>query len=169
MSGPATWLLDNADLLRGRTTVLDVAAGRGRHALLLAAAGFDVHAIDADTDKMSELADTAARLSLPIKADVIELETGDVDLGSERYDVILVVNYLHRPLFPALRRALAPGGLLLYQTFTVHQIGRPGPRRRIFLLEPGELSTLVAPLQVVRSREGEYDGGMIAAVAAIKE
>jgi rhodanese-related sulfurtransferase len=166
LSGPSSWLVENQDVLRGRSTALDVAAGRGRHALVLAAAGMHVRAIDVDAARMAELSDTAARLDLPVDVTVKNLEEGDVDLGAGLYDLIVVMNYLHRPLFPALVRAIAPGGLLLYETFTVRQIARGRPTNRAFLLEPGELSSLVGPLVVLRARGGDYDGHMISAVVA---
>jgi hypothetical protein len=64
--------------------------------------------------------------------------------------------------------ALAPGGVLLYETFTAAQALRGRPRNPDFLLQPGELRTLVAPLRVIREREGEFDGKCIASVAAIR-
>jgi SAM-dependent methyltransferase len=167
--GPSPWLLENADLLRGRTRALDVAAGRGRHALLLASAGIRVEAVDVDAAKMTELAETAERLGLSVATAVRDLEAEGTDLGTACYDLIVVVNYLHRPLFPALIRALAEGGLLLYETYTVDQMGRGGPTTRAFLLERGELPFLVAPLHILRAREGEHDGRAVSAVAAVRE
>ena len=82
------------------------------------------------------------------------------------YDVIVVVHYLHRPLFPALIEALTPGGLLVYETFTRAQAARGKPTNPDFLLEPGELLDLVRPLEVLASREGDYDGRMVASVIA---
>jgi hypothetical protein len=82
--------------------------------------------------------------------------------------LILVTRYLHRPLVPALANALKPGGLLLYETFTLAQAQNGHPTNPDFLLVPGELSRLVAPLRVVRQREGEADGAQLAAVAARK-
>jgi rhodanese-related sulfurtransferase len=174
--GPAGWLLDNADLLapprtaRGRggerRRALDVACGRGRHALLLAGAGFAVSAVDRDAAAIAALAETARRLELDVEAEVRDLETGDVDLGDGGYDVVLVANYLHRPLMPALVRAVAPEGLLIYETFTEGQAERGHPRNPDFLLRPGELPHLVAPLTVVRQREGEVDGKLVASVVA---
>ncbi|HKQ97941.1 MAG TPA: hypothetical protein VJV75_08705, partial [Candidatus Polarisedimenticolia bacterium] len=112
---------------------------------------------------------TAAALGMNLEATRVDLEAGSADLGEGRYDLILVVRYLHRPLFPALRRALAPGGVLLYETYTREQAARGKPTSPAHLLEPGELKRLVAPLRVVRDREGEFDGGMVAGVAARRD
>ena len=165
---PSSWLLENLDLLPRAARTLDVACGRGRHALLLAAAGFSVEAVDRDAGLIDSLRATAERLQLPLRAEVRDLETGTADLGTEAYDLVLVFHYLHRPLFPALVRALVPSGLLLYETFTVEQARRGKPKNPDFLLEPGELRQRVAPLVVLREREGEFEGRMVAAVAARK-
>ena len=76
------------------------------------------------------------------------------------------MHYLHRSLFPALIGALAPRGVLVYETFTRAQAARGKPTNPAFLLEPGELLELVRPLDVLVSREGDYDGRMIASVIA---
>ncbi|MFN2447059.1 MAG: rhodanese-like domain-containing protein [Vicinamibacterales bacterium] len=168
IAGPAGWLLENAHLLPRRGEILDLACGRGRHALTLAAAGFRVCAIDRDESAVASLSRVAARLELPIDARVVDLETGTIDLGNASYEAILVFNYLHRPLMPAIVRALVPGGALIYETFTIGQAERGHPRNPAFLLKPGELPTLIAPLTVERSREGEVDGKLVASVVARK-
>ena len=82
--------------------------------------------------------------------------------------MLVVVHYLHRPLFPALLAALAPGGVLVYETFTVAQAARGRPTNPAFLLEPGELPRLVAPLEVLAAREGDFEGRMVSSVVAVK-
>ena len=100
---------------------------------------------------------------------VMDLETGEVSLGNEVYDAIVGVHYLHRPLFPALVAALRPHGLLLYETFTTAQAARGHPKNPAFLLKPGELLELVAPLKILRQREGEFEDREVAAVVARKD
>jgi SAM-dependent methyltransferase len=147
--------------------VLDVACGRGRHTLFLARAGFRVHAIDRDPDAIDSLRATAREIGGAITGEVLDLETDPPpDLGHARYDAVLVFNYLHRPLFPALRDALATGGRLFYETFTVAQAERGHPQNPAFLLRPGELQALAAPLVVLRSREGDVDGRCVASIVA---
>ena len=167
--GPSAWLVSNALLVSPGARTLDVACGRGRHALLLASAGSLVRAVDRDPLRVARLRDSARRLRLPLDAEVLDLEQGEVSLGEEEWDLVLVFNYLHRPLFPALQRALRPGGVLLCETFTVEHARRHGrPSQQRHLLEPGELPRLVAPLEVLRRREGEFDGRYVASVAARK-
>lgn len=163
---PAGWIIDNADLLWPGMRVLDVAAGSGRHARLFAAAGWPVTAVDRDASRIAALAADAARRQWPLTALVRDLETGAADLGDAAWDLIVVTRYLHRPLMPALVRALAPGGVLLYETFTTAQAARGKPTNPAYLLLPGELPRLVAPLEIVRQREGDVDGRMVASVAA---
>jgi tellurite methyltransferase len=108
----------------------------------------------------------AQRRGLPVHGEVRDLEQGEPTLPPDAYDVIVVVHYLHRPLFPLLRRALRRGGLLIYETFTIEQAERGKPTNPAFLLKPGELRTLVGPLEVVVEREGDFDGKMLASVIA---
>jgi SAM-dependent methyltransferase len=164
---PAGWLTENRDLLPDGGLALDVACGRGRHALALAAAGFTVTAIDRDEEALTELSTRAAQLGLPIHTQALDLEAGEVDIGGS-YQAVLVFRYLHRPLMPALIRALAPGGVLFYETFTIGQARRGHPTNPAFLLNPGELIRLVSPLVVERAREGDVDGALVASVVARK-
>lgn len=170
--GPSSWLVDNVDLLPQGGRALDVASGAGRHALLLAAAGFDVTAIDRDTAVLDRLRLHAGRLELQVRTEVIDLEPEVVPatppgvLAPGAYDLVIVTRYLHRPLFPQLIAALAPGGILIYETFLEQQAERGHPKNPAFLLKPGELSTLVAPLQILRHREGDHDGALISSVVA---
>jgi SAM-dependent methyltransferase len=158
--------VQHSDLLPREGRALDVACGRGRHALWLAERGLTTLAIDRDVDAVRELNDVARQRRLPLRAETGDLERGDDPFRGATFDVIVVVHYLHRPLFPTLVAALAPGGLLIYETFTRAQAARGRPTNPDFLLEPGELFELVRPLDVVASREGDYDGRMIASVIA---
>src|SRR6266545_4907658 len=160
------WLIENLDLIVREEAVLDVASGRGRHALYLARRGWQVVAIDRDPAALSSLDSQCRALGCAITTRVLDLEQDGVDLGVERYGTILVFNYLYRPLVPQLVRALKAGGVLLYETFRVGQEKRGHPRNPAFLLAAGELPALVAPLVPVRSREGDINGKLIASIAA---
>jgi tellurite methyltransferase len=168
VAGPSPWLLSNAALAPPGARTLDVACGRGRHALFLAGAGFPVRAVDRDAGHVARLGALARRLKLPLDAAVVDLEDDGADLGASEWELVLVFRYLHRPLFPTLVRALKPGGVLLYETYTREQAKRGRPANPDHLLEPGELARLVAPLEVVRQRESEVEGRAIASVAARK-
>jgi SAM-dependent methyltransferase len=167
-SRPSSWLLSNQDLLPNAGYALDVACGRGRHALFLAERGLAVVAVDRDPLAIGALRAEARRRGWPVEARVADLEAGDVDLGGEAYDVVVVVHYLHRPLFPALVRSLAPGGVLIYETFTVDQARHGKPTHPDFLLQHGELRERLRALTILREREGEFEGRHVASLAARK-
>jgi len=99
---------------------------------------------------------------------MMDLEAIDSSLGVAAYDLVVVTHYLHRPLFPAILAALRPGGTLVYETFTRAQAARGRPTNPEFLLEPGELLRLVAPLTVRDFREGDFEGRMVASVVATR-
>ncbi len=161
--GPAPFLVQQLGRLpKGR--VLDVAAGRGRHALHLLSHGMQVEAIDRDSDALTALETAAATRHLSgLTTRVLDMEEHPdrpPSLGQECYDAVVVFFYLHRPLFPVLMDALKPNGLLLYETFTIENYFRhQHPRRWEFCLARNELLRLTAPLQVLHYDEGEHDGG----------
>lgn len=166
MDRPAEWLERHAPLLPASGRALDVACGRGRHARWLAARGLDVDAVDVDPGAVAALNSEARARGLSIHARAADLESGADGLPLATYDVVVVTCYLHRPLFPALLAALRPGGLLIYETFTRAQARRGKPTNPAFLLEPGELRRLVAPLEILGEREGVFDNRDVASVVA---
>lgn len=143
---------------------LDIAAGRGRHSLFLASHGFQVDAVDRDESALAHLF-TSAQHHAPaaVTTKVLDLEQpapDEPDLGKEIYDVILVFFYLYRPLFPAIVGALKPGGVLVYETFTIdNHLYHHHPKRREFCLSPNELLRLTSPLQVLHYDEGAHVDG----------
>jgi tellurite methyltransferase len=167
VDAPAGWLIDNRDLWPARGRVLDVACGKGRHALRMAQSGLQVRAIDANAEAIATLRNQAESLGLQIDSAVVDLETDPPPaLGESLYDLIVVFNYLHRPLMPAIRAAVKPGGRIFYETFTTRQAERGHPRNPAFLLKDGELQELMKPLVILRSREGDIDGRFIASIVA---
>lgn len=160
---PAPFLMQHlARLPKGR--VLDVAAGRGRHTLFLASHGYEVEAIDRDAEALDHLAATARQRNLSgVTTRTVDLELPppqEPDLGLETYDVIVVFFYLHRSLFPFLIDALKPGGVLVYETFTIENYFRHRhPKRWEFCLANNELLRLTSLLRVLHYDEGEHDGG----------
>lgn len=159
-SSPSPFLTTNVHLLpEGK--VLDVATGRGRHALYLAAQGYEVIGLDRDTTALDALARTAADCHLTkLSTWELDLETNPdspPSLGDEIYDGILVFFYLFRPLFPSIFRALKPGGVLMYETFLIdnHRLFQH-PRRKEFCLDHNELLHLTTGLRVLSYHEGPH-------------
>jgi SAM-dependent methyltransferase len=165
-STPSPWLCQHVDLIPRDRPVLDVAAGQGRHALFLAAKGWAVHAVDRDVEALAALSSIARSRDLAVTTAVCDLEQGEAALGVGRYGAVVVFNYLHRPLMPALVDAVGAGGVLIYETFTSGQAQRGRPRNPAFLLADGELPALVSPLDVWRWEEGERDGNLVASIVA---
>jgi len=166
MNAPASWLTAHRQLLPLGGDSLDLACGTGRHAIWLAEQGFRSVAVDRDAAAIATLQDAAIARGLSIRTHVVDLESGDSFLERDSFDLIVVVHYLHRPLFPSIVAALRPGGVLVYETFTRAQAARGKPTNPAFLLEPGELLTLVQPLAILAAREGDFDGRMVASVVA---
>ncbi len=156
---PSAWVVRFAPLIpAGR--VLDLACGGGRHSRWLASLGYRVLAVDRD---LAAVAATAGKL---IEARQFDLEAGGASehdgwpLSPAAYAGVVVTNYLHRPLMDSLLQSLAPGGVLIYETFAQGngQFGKPS--NPDFLLAPGELLQFVARdpgLRVIAFEDGYLD------------
>jgi SAM-dependent methyltransferase len=130
--------------------VLDLACGSGRHVRFFAGRGHPVTAVDIDPAGVTGLAGQPA-----IRVMQMDLEAGDWPFANAGFAGIVITNYLHRPHFPLLPGALAPGGVLIVETFAAgnERLGRP--RNPEFLLDPGELlSAFSGVLQVVAYEHG---------------
>ena len=117
---------------------LDVAMGRGRHAVALARSGFRTFGVDVALDAVREAMAAATRQGVRVDGWCADLTQHP--LPRARFDLVVVCRYLQRDLFVDLGAALAPGGVVIYETFTTAQraLGRP-PASADHLLEPGEL------------------------------
>lgn len=148
---PSAWVTRQARHFRPGGPVLDLACGSGRHARWLAAQGFPVLAVDRDPAALASLAGTAG-----VEVRQADLEAGAWPLPGRRFAGIVVTRYLHRPLLPILASALAPGGVLIYETFMQGNEAWGRPSRPEFLLAPGELARFAAQvgLEVIDSGEG---------------
>ncbi len=150
LSEPSSWIARFAALIATGARVLDLACGQGRHARYFAARGANVLAVDRDATALAGLAGAAR-----IETRVVDLESGEWPLGGERFGAIVVANYLHRPLFPALLRALADDGVLLYETFASGNEAYGRPNNPDFLLERDELLSLAeGRLTVIAFEQG---------------
>jgi SAM-dependent methyltransferase len=149
--------------------VLDLACGRGRHALWLARAGLGAIGVDRDRERLAGLARTARAEALPLLPVLADLEAGAaIPLASASCAAVLVFRYLHRPLAGEIVRVLRPGGVLLYETFTRrHRELAQHPRNPAFLLEPGELLRLFPSLEPLRAEEVEVTAPAPAALARL--
>jgi SAM-dependent methyltransferase len=159
---PASFLRDHRHLLPARGRALDVAMGSGANAVYLAGEGFTVCGVDRDEEAVARACARARELGVAIETRLVDLES-EWPFTEERFDLVVVFRYLQRTLFRALETALAPGGLLVYETFTEAH-ARYRPMRPAFLLRPGELLHAFPGLRVLAYREvdlpeGAPDGG----------
>jgi SAM-dependent methyltransferase len=145
----SAWVKRFVPLIRRGGRVLDLAAGSGRHSWLLLESGFAVCAVDRDISALSPLAGSGCEVRQ------IDLETGAPWPLGTGYDGIIVANYLHRPLLPAIAQALAAGGVLIYETFARGNEQFGHPHNPDFLLRPGELLDAFAMLTVIAFEQGE--------------
>ena len=126
--------------------------GRGRHAAPLARAGFRTFGVDVNVDAVRAAVRAAAASGVTVHGWCGDLSQCALPVG--RFDLVVVTRYLQRDLFPALRETLAPGGVVIYETFTTAQraLGR-GPTSDHHLLEPGELKRLFEGFEVLAYEE----------------
>ena len=150
MTTPSPFILDHLPLAPNGLA-LDVACGSGRHTLAIARTGRTVEAIDRDPVACATLAARARAEALPVRVACADLER--LVPRPERYALVVDTLYLDRLLVPTLCRALRPGGLLLFETFTVAQLATGHPRNPAFALAPRELLALTAGLEVITYRE----------------
>ena len=149
--------------------VLDLACGRGRHALEIARAGLTAVGIDRNRKALDELRLRSAAEELRVHTVAADLETGlGIPVVPNACGGILVFCFLYRPLASAIVQALAPGGLLLYETFTIDQEKLDyGPVNPRFLLQPGELPALFSELEILSHWEGWSSGERPLALARL--
>ena len=135
--------------------LVDLASGRGRNAIPAAETLGPVVALDRNRRFLDELGKRSHTAGVRVERVQTDLETPfGIPLKTGSAGSILVFRYLHRPLAKAIESLLAPGGWLLYETFTLAQAQRAtGPSRPEFLLRPDELRCLFPGLEIVHYKE----------------
>jgi SAM-dependent methyltransferase len=148
---PSAWVQRWTHLLSPGGTVLDVACGHGRHMHWFASQGHLVTGIDRSPEAIAAV----ASLGTAIQADIENAPWPLLKDGQPRtFDAVVVTNYLWRPLFPTQLASLAPGGVLIYETFTAGNETVGKPSRPDFLLQSGELLRVCAGLRIVAYEDG---------------
>lgn len=152
---PAAILLDADPWLDPPGAALDLACGAGRNALHLAERGWWVLAVDLSREGLGHLARRANRRRLPVHPVRADLERFAVQPGS--VDLVVNTHFLLRSVFPLIRTALRPGGLVLFETFSVHEIEElGGDVRRAYALERGELRRAFEDFEILLHEEGVF-------------
>lgn len=149
---PVEFLKEHLDILpRGKA--LDIAMGEGRNAVFLAKNGFAVDGCDISETAVKKAKELAREHNVSIHAFVADLETSK--LPKDTYDVIACFYYLQRDLIPQMKEALKPGGMIIYETYTIEnwERGFEGPKNKEYLLKPNELLDLFKDLKIIYYRE----------------
>lgn len=147
---PSAWVRRWSHMVPTGGSVLDVACGHGRHVRWFAQLGHSVTGVD----RSPEALEAVRSLGRVVQADI---ENGPWPFDGERFDAVVVTNYLWRPLLPAIVNCVAEGGVLLYETFAAGNESVGKPSRPDFLLQPGELLQACQGLHVVAYEDGFCD------------
>ncbi len=150
---PSAWIMRFAAEIPRDGIILDLACGAGRHLAALLERDQGLLGIDKDIAPTGELQKYA---NVTLKA--LDLEQPNAQIPGGDYAGIIVSNYLHRPLLPQLPGLLAPGGILIYETFAVGNEAYGRPRNPDFLLRAGELlESFADELDVLGFEQGYVD------------
>ncbi len=151
-------LLDHLDLLKKldrSLAVLDLACGTGHNGLLLAQHGIPVVFADSSATALQVVQQRLEEDTLPGRIWQVDLEQANTEpLAGQVFSAVIGFRYLHRPLFPALKNAVTPGGIVIYETFTIDNLGFGRPNNPDFLLQPGELKTIFQDWELIFHFEG---------------
>jgi 2-polyprenyl-3-methyl-5-hydroxy-6-metoxy-1,4-benzoquinol methylase len=143
---PVPFLKQNVHLLpKGKA--LDIAIGEGRNGVYLATQGFEVVGLDISKKGLAKAHQLAKQNGVTIKTRVVDLENHQ--LKKNAYDVILLMYYMQRDLWPQINDALKPGGMAIIETYNVdhlkHQKFNPK-----WLLKTNELINAFKDMKIVR-------------------
>ena len=161
---PSDWLRRWSHLVPAGGRVLDVACGFGRHMRWFAQQGHAVTGVDRSADALA----SASAFGQTLLADI---ESGPWPFAGQQFDAVVVTNYLWRERLPDIVQAVAPGGVLLYETFAQGNESVGKPSRPDFLLKHGELLRACAELRVVAYEDGFLtwpDERFVQRVAAVR-
>ena len=161
---PSPWIVHWSHLVPPGGEVLDLACGGGRHARWFAGRGHPVTAVDRDAGALA----TLGGIARTVEAD---LEGGPWPLEGRRFAAVVVTNDLWRPLFERILASVAPGGVLLHETFAQGNETVGKPSRPDFLLAPGELLRAYPGLRVVAFEDGflEEPPRFVQRIAAVRQ
>ena len=168
---PSPWVVRWSHLIQPGGVVLDVACGHGRHARWFHQQNHPVVLVDRSQAAIESIAIPAHAC----EAVVADIENGPWPFAGRQFDAVVVANYLWRPLMPTLLDSLAPGGVLIYETFTQGNETVGKPSRPDFLLRSGELLDACRTLRIVAFEDGfiEAPGGktprFVQRIAAVRE
>ncbi|HSV54161.1 MAG TPA: class I SAM-dependent methyltransferase [Burkholderiaceae bacterium] len=144
---PSAWVQRWSHLVPDGGSVLDVACGLGRHVRWFAQRNHPVAGVDRAADAIAALAGLGEMV-------VADIENGPWPFAGRAFAGVVVTNYLWRPLLPTVVQSVAPGGVLIYETFAIGNETVGKPSRPDFLLQSGELLQACAAMRVVAFEDG---------------
>ena len=150
---PDELLVAHQDLLVRDARVLDLACGAGANAIFAAKRGCCVLGVDASLEGLRIAARKAKQRGLKIFLLAADLESWRPP--PERFDLVMTFRYLDRALFPALRSALVPGGVVVYKTFNRNFLEQKPEMNPDYLLQPGELSRSFSEFELIATNDEE--------------
>ncbi len=162
---PCLWLKDNADLLSGTGTALDIASGEGRNAVFAAERGYETLAIDVSAIGLEKARSLAQEKNLTIETRVVDLDNWNFEQNA--FDLVLCFNFLDRRIFPDIRNTLKSGGLIFHETFTIDYLKYSNFKRE-WVLEHNELLDVFNGFHILRYREVDRDNTAFASLVAKK-
>ena len=149
-SRASAWVRRWSHLVPAQGVVLDLACGEGRHLAWFVQRGHQVVGVDRSAAALDGLGLPAERCETVLA----DIEQGPWPLQGRQFAAVVVTNYLWRPLLPTMAQSVAPGGVIIYETFGAAQARIGKPSRPEFLLQPGELLSAFAGLRTVAFEEG---------------
>jgi len=165
-AAPSSFLLSLDDLLPRTGTALDVAGGAGRNAVWLARRGLAVTVVDVSPVALRRAAETAA--AVEVSLNLVEADLDEALLPAGRFDLVVSIDFLSRPLLARFADVLSPGGILVYLQATRRNLERNAHPSARFLLVEGELPPLVRGLDILRYAEDWFEGRHEARLVARK-
>lgn len=136
--------------------VLDLACGHGRNGLFLARHNVSVIFADNNEVALHSIAEELKHSKLEGECWLVDFEVaGSHPLKGKLFDAVMVFNYLHRPLLNDIKAAIRPGGLIIYETFTIRQREFGRPSNPDFLLQETELHSAFEDWDILQEFEGE--------------
>lgn len=162
---PVEWLKDHSNILKGKGSALDIASGEGRNAVFAAEKGYQTLAVDISATGLEKAHALADEKEVAIETCVADLDNWKIEQNA--FDLILCFNFLDRRIFPAIKSALKPGGLVFYETFTVDYL-KYSSFKREWVLEHNELLDAFSELRILGYREVDTNEKAFASLIALK-
>lgn len=166
---PAKFLAENFDYLKDGSAVLDMGMGEGRNAVFLAQKGHKVTGVDISSVAIKKSYLLAKEFGVKIKGVVASLESYKIPKGS--FDAVVCFYYVDRKLSQKMMEWLAPGGIIIYEAFTLKQRSKKGHRKdpESYYLKEQELLTMFSGMRVLKYEEPQHENKFRASIILQKK